>query len=80
MNDLVSISNFFFQELDKAKRVINDLEADLQVERSRLRTLTTEQSRIQRQKDDVLLQLKRTESVSCGLLDSTASCSCLLPL
>lgn len=52
------------QELDRAKRMIADLEAELQTERSRLRTLTTEQKRVQRQKDDVLTQLQRTESVS----------------
>lgn len=51
------------QDLDKANRIIEDLEADLQTERSRLRALTTEQSRIQRQRDDVLVQLQRTESV-----------------
>lgn len=59
------------QELDRAKRMIADLEADLQAERSRLRTLTTEQSRAQRQKDDVLTRLQRTESVS--VLRSLAS-------
>lgn len=52
------------QELERAKRMIVDLEAELQAERSRLRTLTTEQNRLQRQKEDVLTQLQRTESVS----------------
>lgn len=59
--------------MDRAKRAIADLEAELQTERSRLRTLTTEQSRIQRQKDDVLLQLQRTESVSIRQLLSHSS-------
>jgi uncharacterized protein len=53
-----------FQELDKAKKVIADLEASLKTERSQLRALTTEQNRMQREKADVLTQLKRTESVS----------------
>lgn len=52
------------QELDNAKRTIAELEGDLQSERGRLRTLTTEQNRIHRQKEDLLLQLRRTESVS----------------
>ena len=53
-----------FQDLDKAKKVIVDLEASLKAERSQLRALTTEQNRMQREKADVLAQLKRTESVS----------------
>ena len=53
-----------FQELDKAKKVIADLEASLRTERSQLRALTTEQNRMQRETADVLTQLKRTESVS----------------
>ena len=53
-----------FQDLDKAKKVIADLEASLKAERSQLRALTTEQNRMQREKADVLAQLKRTESVS----------------
>lgn len=64
----------FLQELEKAKRVIADLENDLQVERSRLRSLSTEQNRIQRQKDEVVLQLQRTESV--GICQNYWAISC----
>ncbi|KAJ6498301.1 hypothetical protein DFH09DRAFT_334683 [Mycena vulgaris] len=49
-------------ELEEAKRVISDLEADLKSERSRLRGLSTEQNRVQREKENVLLQLQRTET------------------
>lgn len=52
------------QELDKAREAVADLEAELKAERSRLRSLNTEQGRFERQKNDVLLQLQRTESVS----------------
>ncbi|KAG6811541.1 hypothetical protein H0H92_006894 [Tricholoma furcatifolium] len=50
------------EELDKAKRVITDLEADLKSERSQLRALTTQQAHIQREKGGILSQLQRTES------------------
>jgi hypothetical protein len=50
------------QELDEAKRTIGELEEDLKAERSRLRVLTVEETRIEREKENVLLQLKRTES------------------
>ncbi|RDB15355.1 Spindle pole body protein pcp1 [Hypsizygus marmoreus] len=49
-------------ELDKAKRVIAELEANLKSERSHLRVVTTEQNRIQREKADIMNQLQRTES------------------
>ncbi|KAF8639093.1 hypothetical protein AX17_001738 [Amanita inopinata Kibby_2008] len=49
-------------ELETAKRVIADLEERLKGERANLRALTTEQDRLQREKDDVLSQLQRTES------------------
>ncbi|KAH9040398.1 hypothetical protein EDB85DRAFT_1925960 [Lactarius pseudohatsudake] len=49
-------------ELDQAKQAIADLEEDLKVERARLRGLTVEQGRAEREKEDVLLQLRRTES------------------
>ncbi|KAJ7696511.1 hypothetical protein B0H17DRAFT_1158623 [Mycena rosella] len=49
-------------ELEEAKRVISDLEADLKSERSRLRALSTEQNRVEREKENVLLQLQRTET------------------
>jgi myosin protein heavy chain len=38
------------------------LEGDLKAERSRLRVLTVEQTRAEREKENVLLQLRRTES------------------
>lgn len=56
-------ANLTLKELDRAKEVIADLEADLKSERTRLRVLATEQDRVQREKDNILLQLQRTESV-----------------
>ena len=50
------------QELDEARQGIADLEGDLKAERSRLRVLTVEQTRAEREKENVLLQLRRTES------------------
>lgn len=41
-----------------------ELEAELKAERSRLRALTAEQTKAQREKEAVLLDLRRTESVS----------------
>ncbi|OBZ74037.1 hypothetical protein A0H81_06283 [Grifola frondosa] len=49
-------------ELEKAKRTIDELEAELKAERGHLRTLTAEQSRAQRDKEGVVLQLRRTEA------------------
>ncbi|KAI0091595.1 hypothetical protein BDY19DRAFT_885665 [Irpex rosettiformis] len=49
-------------ELDKAKRMVEELEAQLKAERSRLRGFATEQSHAERQKEEVALQLRRTES------------------
>ncbi|GLB41649.1 putative pericentrin-AKAP-450 domain of centrosomal targeting protein [Lyophyllum shimeji] len=49
-------------ELDKAKRVISDLEATLKSERAQLRALTSEQNRVQREKAGILSQIQRTES------------------
>ncbi|KAI9064084.1 hypothetical protein FKP32DRAFT_1625808 [Trametes sanguinea] len=49
-------------ELDKAKRTMAELEAELKAERSRLRALTTEQTKAQREKETLLLDLRRTES------------------
>jgi len=51
------------QELDMAKRTISVLESELSSERSRLRTLITEQERMQREKKQILTDLQRTESV-----------------
>lgn len=52
------------QELDKAKCTISVLEKELGSERSRLRSMITEQERMQREKKQVLTDLQRTESVS----------------
>lgn len=52
------------QELEHAKFMIEELEEELRAERSRLRALTTEQTKAERQKEEVVLQLRRTESVS----------------
>ena len=46
-----------------AKRTISVLESELSSERSRLRTLITEQERMQREKKQILTDLQRTESV-----------------
>lgn len=60
------------EELGQAKKVISDLEEELKTERARLRTLNTEQGRWDREKQDILLQLRRTESVRL-LFSSSAS-------
>ncbi len=52
------------QELENARQVIAGLESELRSERAQLRVLGTEQSRLQREREDVLGQLRRTESVS----------------
>ena len=44
--------------------MIEELEEELKVHRSRLRSLNTEQSKAERQKEEVVLQLRRTETVS----------------
>lgn len=44
--------------------MVEDLEIQLKTERSRLRTLITDQMQAERQKEEVVLQLRRTESVS----------------
>ncbi|KAF8630539.1 hypothetical protein AX15_002860 [Amanita polypyramis BW_CC] len=49
-------------ELERAKRVITDLEDRLKTERASLRALATEQDQLQREKAAVLSQLQRTES------------------
>ena len=51
-----------------ARQAVMGLEAELKDERTRLRKLTTEQGRFERQKNNVLLQLQRTESVRFILL------------
>jgi hypothetical protein len=62
-----NVNSHFPQELENARKIIQELEADLKSERSRLRNLDTQQSRTQRDKDGLLNQLKRTESVSACL-------------
>lgn len=57
-----SLIELNLQELDEAKRTIADLEEDLKAERVRLRVLTVEQTHAEREKENVLLQMKRTES------------------
>ncbi|KAF8645080.1 hypothetical protein AX16_008138 [Volvariella volvacea WC 439] len=49
-------------DLARAKRTIAGLEEDLKAERERLRTLTTEQTRVQREKTEILSQLQNTEA------------------
>jgi hypothetical protein len=70
MDSFPFLGYFFFllivssnlQELDQAKQAIADLEEDLKAERACLRDLTVEQTRAEREKENVLLQLRRTES------------------
>jgi myosin protein heavy chain len=57
----VSLIHSNSQELEEAKQTIAELEEDLKAERSRLRVLTVEQTRAEREKENVLLQLRRTE-------------------
>ncbi|GJE98540.1 PACT-coil-coil domain-containing protein [Phanerochaete sordida] len=49
-------------ELERARQMVDELEAELKAERARLRALTTEQGQAERQKEAVVLQLRRTES------------------
>ncbi|KAH7890884.1 hypothetical protein F5I97DRAFT_1839637 [Phlebopus sp. FC_14] len=49
-------------EVEKAKAVIADLEAELHAERVRLRQMSTEYERLQRETGDVARQLQRTEA------------------
>lgn len=51
------------QELDTAKQSIATLESELRTERSKLRSLLTEQDRFERERENVLVKLRRTESV-----------------
>ena len=51
------------QELENARKTMQELEGELKLERSRLRNLDTQQDRMQRDKDSLLNQLRRTESV-----------------
>ncbi|KAL0576236.1 hypothetical protein V5O48_005746 [Marasmius crinis-equi] len=49
-------------ELDKAKHTISSLEENLKLERARIRSMNAEQNRVAKEKDEVLLQLQRTQS------------------
>lgn len=52
------------QELDAAKQSIVTLESKLKTERSKLRSLLTEQEQFERERENVMAELRRTESVS----------------
>lgn len=52
------------QELDKAKEVVAELEADLQAERAKLRAITVERNREVHDKKDIATELQRTQTVS----------------
>ena len=47
-----------------AKQSIAKLESELKAERSKLRSLLAEQDRFERERENVLAKLRRTESVS----------------
>ncbi|XP_006461923.1 hypothetical protein AGABI2DRAFT_222948 [Agaricus bisporus var. bisporus H97] len=51
-------------ELESARNAIQELEGELKSERSRLRKLNSQQNHTRRDKDDLLNQLKRTESAN----------------
>ena len=51
--------------------MIVDLEVELKEEKARLRALNAQQNKVQQDKDDVLLRLRRMESVSCVLDDAS---------
>jgi len=52
------------QELETAKQSIATFESELRAERSKLRSLLTEQDRFEREREGVLAKLRCTESVS----------------
>ncbi|KAK0501582.1 hypothetical protein EDD18DRAFT_1066550 [Armillaria luteobubalina] len=49
-------------DLDKAKKTISELEDELKSERAQLRILTVEQTRVGHERDNIVLQLRRTET------------------
>lgn len=51
------------QELDKAKEIVAELEADLQAERAKLRSITVERNRELHDKKDIAAELQRTQAV-----------------
>ena len=60
----MSALTHFVKELDRAKRMVDELETALKEERSRLRSLSTEQTDAQRHRDEVAFQLRSAEPVS----------------
>ena len=65
-------SNDVGKNLNKSKKLIEELESQLCTERSRIRTLTIKQADIAKQKDDIIQQMRRTEEV-CRLIISPKS-------
>lgn len=55
--------NASVKDLEKAQVTITELENDLKAERARLRAMSTEQSRVDRDKEQIFVQLQRTEKV-----------------
>ena len=51
------------QELDKAKEMVAELEADLQAERGKLRAIIVERNRELHDKKDIGASLQRTQAV-----------------
>jgi hypothetical protein len=51
------------QELEKAREVVADLEADLQAERAKLRAITVERNRGLHDKKGIASELQRTQAV-----------------
>ncbi|KAJ3782678.1 hypothetical protein GGU10DRAFT_389676 [Lentinula aff. detonsa] len=49
-------------DLEKARRTVTELENDLKAERSQLRAMNTEQSRVSREKNQIFVQLQRMET------------------
>ncbi|EMD38973.1 hypothetical protein CERSUDRAFT_47964 [Gelatoporia subvermispora B] len=55
--------------LDKAERMLQDLEGKLKAERTQLKAFTAEQARYQREKEQVYNQLGETESAMAEMKD-----------
>jgi chromosome segregation ATPase len=60
---MLGVISYAAQELETAKQSIATLESELKTERSKLRSLFTEQDRFERERENVLAKLRRTESV-----------------
>jgi septal ring factor EnvC (AmiA/AmiB activator) len=63
---------FVQQELDQAKRAIAELEEQLGVERSQLKTTNAERNRASHEKNRLASQLERTQAVSRGFFPNLA--------